>query len=160
MPDANDMENFLGEEVVDVAGIPVGCFACYWEGGEGKALLLGVDVPDRSGRTHLVPARGARFNERQGYVQVPLLREKIVKAPCLECGCEIDDAIQQRIQAFYGLPMLFDPTGTTGEARRQELRRINRRIASCDTACPAGAPSTSANEDAKMERPGCLGETD
>lgn len=152
MPGANDLEDFLGEEVVDFEGNPVGSFACYWEGGEKKALLLGVDVPDRSGQTHLVPARGARFNERQGYVQVPFLREKIVEAPCLECGCEMDEAIQRRIQAFYELPMLFDPAGTEGEAQRQELRRISRRVAPSGIDCPADAPASCASQEAGAEK--------
>ena len=90
----NALEDFMGEEVVDKEGNPVGTFACYWEREEKSALLLGVDLPGQSGHTHIVPAQGARFNERQSYVQVLFPKEKIAAAPSLECGCEMDDAFE------------------------------------------------------------------
>jgi hypothetical protein len=48
----NVLEDFLGEEVVDTEGNPVGTLACYWERKQRDALLLGVDIPERSGHTH------------------------------------------------------------------------------------------------------------
>lgn len=141
MPNAAAVEDFLGEEVVDREGIPVGTFACYWEREERKALLLGVDIPERSGHTHIVPAQGARFNERQTYVQVGFTLDQIAKAPCLECSCEVDDAFEQRVWAFYGLPVpqtdAVDRLSQKVEAIQQQLRRIVRRDAS---SAPCAAP--------------------
>lgn len=101
---ANDLEDFLGEEVVDMEGKTVGTFACYWEREERNSILLGVEIPDRSGHTHIVPARGARFDERQSCVQLTFSRDKMVQAPCLACGCEMDGKFEQRIWDFYELP--------------------------------------------------------
>src|SRR6187431_206775 len=93
----NALEDFLGEEVVDTEGNPVGTLACYWERKQRNALLLGVDIPGKSGHTHIVPALGARCNERQIYVEVPFTRDKIVQAPCLPCDYEMDDIFEERI---------------------------------------------------------------
>lgn len=124
----NVLEDFLGEEVVDLEGNPVGTFACYWERDQKSALLLGVDIPGRSGHTHIVPAQNARCNERQTYVAVPFSREKIIQAPCLACECEMDEVFEQRIWAFYGLPMpgpvAAEPLSDKAEVLRQEMRRV------------------------------------
>ena len=131
MPDVNVLEDFLGEEVVDLEGKPVGSFACYWERELRRALLLGVDIPERSGHTHIVPASGARLNERQTYVQVAFSRDKIIQAPCLSCGCEMDEETEQRIWSFYGLSVpeagTGDPLSQKVETIRRQLRRIIRR---------------------------------
>ena len=141
----NALEDFMGEEVVDKEGNPVGTFACYWEREEKSALLLGVDLPGQSGHTHIVPAQGARFNERQSYVQVLFPKEKIAAAPSLECGCEMDDAFETRIWAFYGLsaphPVATNPLAQKAEVARQQLRRINR----CETPRSPKAPAPDAS---------------
>jgi hypothetical protein len=144
MCNANALEDFMGEEVVEVDGKPVGTLACYWEREQRKALLLGVDIPGRSGHTHVVPAQGARLNERQTYVQVSFASEKLIQAPCLDCECELDEAFEQRIWAFYGLPVprpeAPDLLSQRAEATRQQLRRIVRP----ETLPPACAPSPAA----------------
>jgi hypothetical protein len=154
----NALEDFLGEEVVDTEGNPVGTFACYWERQQRSALLLGVDIPERSGGTHIVPARGARFNERQTYVQVLFTRDSIVQAPCLECSCEMDETFEQRVWDFYGLPMprpvASDLLSQKLEDLDQQLRRVVRR----DTPVAQGASSpfacTPPAEEANPPVPG------
>jgi hypothetical protein len=153
MRDNNALEDFLGEEVVDLEGNRVGTFACYWEREQRKALLLGVDIPERSGHTHLVPAQGARLNERQAYVRVSFTWEKIINAPCLDCGCEMDETFEQRVWAFYGLPVprpeASDLLSQKIEAIRQQLRRIDRR----DTPPPCAPSPTAGTMPAEMDNP-------
>ncbi|MEY2408880.1 MAG: hypothetical protein QOF48_1550 [Verrucomicrobiota bacterium] len=150
MRDRNALEDFLGEEVVDKEGNPVGTFACYWEREQKQALLLGVDIPERSGHTHLVPAKGASFNERQTYVRVPFTRDQIMHAPSLACECEVDDDFERRLWAYYGLPVPHAPgpdlLSQKIEVIRQQLRRINH----CDTAAArrASRPSSFAGSAA------------
>jgi len=143
----NVLEDFLGEEVVDTEGNPVGNLACYWERKQRDALLLGVDIPGRTGHTHIVPALGARCNERQSYVEVPYTREKIVQAPCLPCDCEVDEALEERIWAFYGMsvprPAASDLISQKVEASGGPLRRIDRpetRADHCAASLAAGTP--------------------
>ena len=104
--------------------------AALWEREQRNALLLGVDIPDRSGHTHIVPAQGARFNERQTFVQVTFTKDKIIQAPCLTCGCEMDETFEQRVWDFYELPaprpVASDLRLKKAEAVSLQLRRIIR----------------------------------
>jgi hypothetical protein len=58
------------------------------------ALLLGVEIPERSSHTHIVPAQGARCNQRQTYVKLPFTRSKMIQAPCLPCASEMDEVFE------------------------------------------------------------------
>jgi hypothetical protein len=130
MPDLNAIEDFLGEEVVDREGDVVGTFACYWERRTRKALLLGVEVRARPGHTHIVPAQGARFNERQTYVVVAFTKKTILEAPCLDCSSEIDEALEHRVWAFYEL--LAEGGGRPRPEHQAKLRRITGRAMSVE----------------------------
>ena len=158
MWNGNALEDFLGEEVVDMEGNPVGTFACYWEREQRNALLLGVDIPERSGSTHIVPARGARFNERQTYVQVPFTRDRIVQAPCLACSCEMDETFEQRVWDFYALPMpcpvASDSLSQKVEPIREQLRHIVRRDPPGAQGASSPAACTTPAEEANPPVPG------
>jgi hypothetical protein len=154
MPDPAVLEDFLGEEVVDTEGKPIGTFACYWEREEKKALLLGVDIPERSGHTHLVPAQGAKFSERYCDIQVPFSRKQIEAAPCLPCVAEVDDELEAKVWAYYKLPQPIpdpnaDPLAKTFEAIRAKLRRIFREDRP-KTAC--GSSSNACESTVKREK--------
>ena len=140
--------------------------ACYWERKQRNALLLGVDIPGRSGHTHIVPALGARCNERQIYVEVPFTRDKIVQAPCLPCEREMDETLEERIWVFYGLPAprpaASDLVSQKVEGMGEQLRRIVRaetRPAHCATSpvtsTPLGGtpPSPSDSNESKTQEP-------
>jgi hypothetical protein len=121
--DAEAFDEFLGEEVVDLSGSPIGTFACYWEHQEGKPVLLGVDVNGNSGATHLLPAKGARLDERKTYVVVHFSKAKVEKAPCLECACDLDPKIERRAFNYYGADAFdYDPTKAAGHELRKKLR--------------------------------------
>lgn len=141
----NDLEDFLGEEVVDAEGNPVGTLACYWERQQRSALLLGVDIPGKSGQTHIVPALGARCNERQIYVEVPFTQEKIVQAPCLPCECEIDEALEKRIWDFYGMPEPRPVAPNVASQTSEEISKALRRIVRQETPAAHGPPSPTAS---------------
>jgi len=140
----NALEDFLGEEVVDSEGNHVGTLACYWERRKRNALLLGVDIPEKSGHTHIVPALGARCNERQSYVEVPFTRDKIAQAPHLPCECEMDETLEERVWAFYDMPA---PRPADSEARSKQLRRVVQPDAPpADYTTPPVAGLTSGAE--------------
>ena len=162
----NTLEDFLGEEVVDTEGNPVGTLACYWERQQRNALLLGVDISGRSGHTHIVPAQGARCNERQIYVEVPFTRDKIVQAPCLPCECEMDETLEKLIWDFYGMPAprpaASNLASQTGEDMGKLLRRIvrrDRRPAHCAAPPATSTPlgdillSPSDSNESKTQKP-------
>lgn len=162
----NVLEDFLGEEVVDTEGNPVGTLACYWERKQRNALLLGVDILGRSGHTHIVPAQGARCNERQIYVEVPFTRDKIVQAPCLPCECEMDETLEKLIWDFYGMPaprpVVSDLVSQKVEGMGEQLRRIFRSdtppahcATSPVTSTPLGdvLPSPSDSNESKTQKP-------
>jgi hypothetical protein len=162
----NTLEDFLGEEVVGSEGNPVGTLACYWERKQRNALLLGVDIPGRSGHTHIVPALGARCNERQIYVEVPFTRDKIVQAPCLPCECEVDETLEERIWAFYGMPaprpVVSNLVSQKVEDLGEQLRRIVRsdtHPAHCATSPVTGTPrgdtpaSLTEAHESKTQKP-------
>ena len=155
---ATVLEDFLGEEVVDTDGNPVGTLACYWEYRQRNALLLGVDIPGRPGHTHIVPAQGARCSERQTYVKVPFTREKIVQAPCLPCESEMDETFEERIWAFYELPAPRPADSSLLsqkiEGMGSQLRRVAQpatRPAHCATS---PAPSTTPGAEIDLAGPG------
>ena len=154
----NVLEDFLGEEVVDMEGNPVGTFACYWEREQKSALLLGVDIPERSGHTHIVPAQNARCNERQTYVVVPFSRAKIIQAPCLACDSEMDEVFERRIWAFYGLPIpgavAAEPLSQKAEAAGQQMRRV---VGSGGPAARCAPPRAAATTPTKKAHPPGLG---
>jgi hypothetical protein len=115
-----DIEDFLGEEVVDREGETVGKFVCYWHSFAGKAIVLGVDAEDDSDRTHLVPARGMRMDERHSCIRIPFSRATVESAPTLECDedLEIHHAAEMythyRLEAPKTLEQLQIKRMTTG----------------------------------------------
>jgi hypothetical protein len=135
---ADALEDFLGEEVIDREGTPVGTLACYWERHKRETLLLGVDIPGKSGHTHIVPAFGARCNHRKIYVEVAFTREKIIQAPSVTCEADIDGVLEERIWAYYGMPRSASATSDGGsraeDAGRERLQRI----------FPSGSPRASS----------------
>lgn len=116
-------QDFLGEEVVDAEGWPVGRFVCYWEHEEDKPVLLGIHCNGDEKRTHVAPAKGSRLNESQTYISVPHARAMIQKAPSLECGCELDAVFEERVCEYYGLPLHHLPTRRIDNIR-EELKRV------------------------------------
>lgn len=121
-PDSEAFDNFLGEEVVDPSGQPIGTLSCYWEHDDGKPVLLGIDLLGPSALTHVAPAKGARLDDRKSYVVINFTKEKVQRASCLECGCELDAKFEQDVLAYYG-EEAFDYKRTDAESARRELRR-------------------------------------
>jgi hypothetical protein len=99
--DAEAFDDFLGEEVVDLNGEAVGTFACYWEHESDKPVLLGIDFETISG-THVVPAKDVQLDTRKAYVVLPFPKEKVRRAPCLECGSDLDRAFERKVFSYYG----------------------------------------------------------
>lgn len=124
MPSSESFDEFLGEEVVDPDGNPVGRFACYWERDAGMPVLLGIYLDEQLNRTHVVPAKGAWLNMQQTYVCIAFPRQKVEEAPCLDCDCELDEAFEGRVYAYYGIQRpsrrLASPEGI-----RTELKKIS-----------------------------------
>src|ERR1044071_7784031 len=97
MPSSDSFQEFLGEEIVDVEGHPVGTFACFWEREQDKPVLLGIQCNGDTKRTHVAPAKGAKLNVAQVYVSVMVPRELIRQAPALDCGCELDAVFEAKV---------------------------------------------------------------
>jgi len=79
---------------------------------------------------------------------VPFRKDKIVQAPCLNCDCEIDDTLEERVWASYGMsaprPVASDSVSPKVEARSEQLRSVVRpetRPADCATSPAAGITS-------------------
>ena len=123
MLQSDSFEDFLGEEAVDLEGTPVGTFACYWESETHRPILLGINLPEFSRQTHLVPAKGARLNESQSYVRLAYPKEKIKNAPCLDCECELDGNFERSVYEYYGMTE-FAIKAMTAKASQRHLRRV------------------------------------
>lgn len=121
---SESFDEFLGEEVVDPDGHPVGTFACYWEWDTGKPLLLGISCNSQSRRTHVTPVKGVRLNSQQTYVQIPFSRQKVHEAPCLDCDGELDAAFEDRVYAHYGIEPAPGRRASSGSGRH-DLKRIS-----------------------------------
>src|SRR4051812_13638741 len=102
MTQADPYEDFMDEEVVDSEGNAIGTLACYWEHEDGKVVLLGIDVGELAHFIHLMPAKGARLDTDQSYIVVNYDKDKVRKAPCLDCGCELDGPFEKKVFAYYG----------------------------------------------------------
>lgn len=98
-----DIEDFLGEEVVDRVGETVGKFVCYWHSVEGKAAVLGVDLENDSARTRLVPVRGMRMDERHSCIRIPFSRMTVESAPALECDEDLETHHAEEMYLHYKL---------------------------------------------------------
>jgi len=98
-----EIDDFLGEEVVDRAGETVGTFACYWHSFEGKAFVLGIEVDEDSEHTRIVPARGMRMNERHSCLRIPFSRDQVNAAPGLDCDEELDTHHEEDMYKHYDL---------------------------------------------------------
>ena|SRR5215510_15267648 len=88
MASSESFEEFLGEEVVDFDGNPIGTFACYWERIKGRPVLLGIDCDGDQRRTRVAPAKGAWLNVKQTHICLPYAKEYVEQAPCLDCDLE------------------------------------------------------------------------
>ena len=118
-PDSEAFEDFLGEEVVDVTGEPVGTLACFWEHDDGTPVLLGIDMGTASNDTHLAPAKGAQLDIRRSYVAVDFAKAKVRKAPVLDCGSELDPKLERKVIAYYGAGAYGEENDTSRELRRK-----------------------------------------
>jgi hypothetical protein len=98
-----DLEDFLGEEVVDRDGEPVGTFACYWHLFDGRVAVLGVFVGTDSERTRVAPARGMRVGERHSCIRLPFSRPKVENAPVLECDQDLEHDTEEEMYRHYDL---------------------------------------------------------
>ncbi|MEO5801934.1 MAG: hypothetical protein ABIR24_00265 [Verrucomicrobiota bacterium] len=123
--DSETLEDFLGEEVVDPQATPIGTLACFWDSPDGTPVLLGIDVEELLDKTHLLPAKGAELDERKSYVTVQFTKEKVRKAPCLECGGELTPQLEKKVFAYYGASS-FDEDIMAEDASPRELRRKSR----------------------------------
>jgi hypothetical protein len=99
--DSDAFDDFLGEEVVDAAGHTIGTLACYWEHEPGNPVLLGIDLESAPG-THVIPAKDVQLDTRKSYVVIPFGKEKLRRAPSLECGAELDRSFEERVFHYYG----------------------------------------------------------
>ncbi len=122
-PDSEVFDDFLGEEVVDSSGNVIGSLACYWEQDDTVPVLIGIDIGGSSEATHVAPAKGARLDLRKSYVVLAFDKEKIRRAPCLECGSELDADFEKKVFAFYG-DDAFDYE-LSKSAERQLRRKFN-----------------------------------
>jgi hypothetical protein len=98
-----DLEDFLGEEVVDRQGETVGTFACYWHSFEGKVAVLGVEMENDPEKTHLVPVRGMRADERHSCIRLSFSRSKVERAPALDCDQDLEADIEEEVYRYYEL---------------------------------------------------------
>ena len=125
MSDLSDvLDDYLDEEVVDPRSQTIGTLVCYWEQNTGEPTLLGIDIGMVEGNTHVVPAKSAELDERKSYVVIPFTKERISRAPALECGSEIDREFEKKVYNFYG-PTEFDYDPTDDSVPYQDLKRTN-----------------------------------
>ncbi len=100
--DSEAFDDFIGEEVVDHRGSPIGLFSCHWENHDGKPIWLGIQVSGMSNVTHLIPAKGVRLDDRKSYVVSPFSKAKVLQAPALGSGCELDKSTERKALLYYG----------------------------------------------------------
>lgn len=122
-PDSETCEDFLGEEVVDVKGNPIGTLACFWEYDEGRPVLFGIDMGAHSNDIHLLPVNGARLDAKKSYFAVEFTREKVRLAPVLDCGAELDEKLETKVLDYYGSAAFSDDESEIFSVRA--LRRKN-----------------------------------
>ncbi|MEO7300401.1 MAG: hypothetical protein ABI042_17685 [Verrucomicrobiota bacterium] len=122
--DSEVIDDYLGEEVVDPRSQTIGTLVCYWEQKRGGPTLLGIDIGMVEGNTHVVPAKSAEFDERKSCVVISFTKERISRAPALECGSEIDREFEKKVYHFYG-PTEFDYDPTDDSVPYQDLKRTN-----------------------------------
>lgn len=96
-----DWEDFLGEEVVDRRGDPIGRLECYWTGEDEKPEFLGVSTYENRENTFVVPASLSRVEERYSCIRLTIPAIKVRQAPQLECDKPIDTAFQKKLSEYF-----------------------------------------------------------
>jgi hypothetical protein len=136
MPSSESFEEFLGEEVVDFDGNPIGTFACYWERIKGRPVLLGIDCDGDQKRTRVAPAKGAWLNVKQTYLCLPYAKEYVEQAPCLDCNLELDAAFEERVYNYYGMELPY-PAGTDPQSK---LNKTSQQVPTEKTGDSRSSP--------------------
>lgn len=104
-----DWEDYLGEEVVDRHGDPIGRLECYWTGEDEAPAFLGISTEQVRNSTFVVPASLARREERHSCVRLKIPALKAREAPKLECDQPIDTAFEKRLSAYFHLEAPAQP---------------------------------------------------
>jgi hypothetical protein len=98
-----DWEDYLGEEVVDRRGDPIGRLECYWTGENDVPAFIGISTENDRNHTFVVPATFARLEERYSCIRLTIPGIKVRQAPQLECDQPIDTAFERRLVEYFHL---------------------------------------------------------
>jgi hypothetical protein len=98
-----DWEDYLGEEVVDRRGDPIGRLECYWTGEDDVPAFIGISTEEDRNHTFVVPAALSRREERYSCIRLTIPGIKVRQAPQLECDQPIDTAFARRLAEFFHL---------------------------------------------------------
>lgn len=104
-----DWEDYLGEEVVDRRGDPIGRLECYWTGEDELPAFLGISTEEDRNHTFVVPASLARLEERYSCIRLTIPGSKARHAPSLECDQPIDTAFEKKLTEYFHLEAPAQP---------------------------------------------------
>ena len=104
-----EWEDYLGEEVVDRRGDPIGRLECYWTGEDEMPAFIGISTEEDRNHTCVVPASLSRLEERYSCVRVTIPALKVRQAPQLQCDQPIDTAFERKLNEYFHLEQAQTP---------------------------------------------------
>jgi uncharacterized protein (TIGR02271 family) len=113
-------ERLIEYEIQDQKSQKIGAVHNLWTDENGVPTFLGVKTGWIFGKNHVVPVHTATVNDRQRIVRLPFSEEKIKEAPTFDADCELTDADEERIYAYYGLQRPQFGAEQTAEAQPRQ----------------------------------------
>ena len=135
---AETAQNLIDHNVNDETGEHVGTIHSFWsDENTGKVEFLGIKTGWFFGKTHVVPALGAHFEEEHNVIQVPYSASFIKEAPNFPAEDDLSEAEEDEIYKYYG---------TRGTSTQPAVTES----ASSDRAAIRPAPDTEVSSAAEM----------
>lgn len=119
------LSDYLGEEVVDRDGVPVGTLRCYWESAPDVPEFCGIELKCHS-VVRVVPVQFSRNDERHSCVRLNVSAQKVETAPGWDCSIELDGPLQQKVNAHFGLIRVASHSGLKHFAREPGKSRTGK----------------------------------
>jgi uncharacterized protein (TIGR02271 family) len=130
LPEVN-LERVADYSVYDRTGEHIGKVNAIWTDHRGQPAFLGVKTSWLLGKTHIVPAYGARVNHQDEAIQLAYLEEDVKNAPNYNPDADLDYNKEREVFDYYRArggrlpevepsrhPGWREQAGTTGPATR------------------------------------------
>jgi uncharacterized protein (TIGR02271 family) len=148
-----NLERYIGYDVVDRNGNPIGTLECLWTDHTGEPAFVGVRTGWLFGKTHVVPADSVEVSKHGGRIRLPYTEEKVKEAPAYETDAEMTLEKEQEVYRYYGISSRMGRTGTTGATGvtgATSGATTGRAIERERTAGTGAAAHTHAREEASI----------